>query len=92
MTDLSREHGLFKAENLTSAAYVAGAVIQMLQHLGELGISAPPLPPNPAGLAPCNIHVSEGEGPAGERMGRIRFVKDNGAELFHREWLIAAAE
>jgi hypothetical protein len=75
---------IFQAGPLTSASYVMAALAQMTADFEEMGLHMPPLPPSPAGLAPCHIEVIEFED-ADPRDGMIRFHRD-GKNLFMAGW------
>ncbi len=80
------ERGVYSADGLTSENHVIVVVLDLLKVLSKRGAKPPPLPSNPPSLVPCSIVITEWDDPNGVRLGRVRFVHRDGADLFNQIW------
>jgi hypothetical protein len=83
---------LIEAPDLLTPAALARTADWTRQFFREHFLPQPPLPENFLTLAPCSLLVTETEGEAGLRTGRIKIAGPDGAVLYEQEWLITAGE
>jgi hypothetical protein len=82
---------LFRAGQLRTGDDVMTALTDMANKFERRGWKMPPVPSNPASLAPCSIEVIEYEG-FYPRQRTIRFYRDGlSQDLFFDHWDVGPA-
>lgn len=81
---------IFHGMPLQNSAALAAALSLARSHFNEFGLPQPPIPDNAAGFSPCTLLITERHNlGTGERIGRIRFLRNEVTTLFDQEWSIA---